>query len=692
MSGDDGARAREEAPGRRGESSPSYLAPNPPPVQDGCSPCPSLVPRLSSPAMERPARTSADGGARPCPWNHRAWLLVLLAVAAWQSWMTLTLFGPDHPLQRLLDDEPIVSGRHPLHLYHGYLGSLALSARGTPCCYDPNFQAGYPKTPVFDSGSRPAEWFLLLAGVQYRPAAYKIGLACCCVVVPFLLFLAARGAGLNRAPSCLATLLGLMVWWGVPARAALEGGDLDLLVGAAAAAAQAGMLLQFHRSPGARAWLALVVVSLLGWFTFPALFALLLPLGLIYYLSIGARHRILWHLSLLAGVAVAVAANLFWLVDWLNYWWIRAPLRIETDLLSHRTLRAVWEAPTWGGGADRALAIALLAVGTVGVVVWNFQRERASARLLGLGAAGLLVLSVVGMASEPLGSVGAVRLVIPALLFAVAPAVYALVWLLRSVAARSGAAWRAALVASAAGLACVVFAREPLAELARRCNGTMPLAIGLSPEREAVVAALTSHTTREARILWEDRPGQSATGRWTALLPVLTDRAFVGGLDANAGIVHEKELRFADQMLADRWLRDWSDAELEDFFRRYNVGWAVCWSPAAIERLRAWRGVEAIATLSDGGTGCLFAIHRAKSYVLRGDARWLHADSRRIALGDVTPDEKGEVWLSLHYQTGLRAAPGQVQVEQVPNPNDIPFVRLRLPGPVTRVVLTWENR
>src|SRR5262249_20173366 len=172
--------------------------------------------------MERYAPRSADGAARPGAWNHRAWFLVLLALTAWQGWMTLTLFGPDDPLKRLLDDQPIVSGRHPLHLYHGYLGSLALSARGTPCCYDPNFQAGYPKTPVFDSGCRPAEWFLLLAGVAYRPAAYKIGLAVCCLIVPGLLFLGARGAGLSRSAACLASGLSLFIWWGVPSRAALE--------------------------------------------------------------------------------------------------------------------------------------------------------------------------------------------------------------------------------------------------------------------------------------------------------------------------------------------------------------------------------------------------------------------------------------------------------------------------------------
>src|SRR6516225_1374198 len=112
------------------------------------------------------------------------WSLVLLGLLVWQGWMTLSLFGPDHAWERLLNDRPIVSGRHPLHLYHGYLGARSLAERGTLSCYDPAFQAGYPKTPVFDSGSRPAEMFLSLAGGAYRPAAYKLGLALCCLLVP----------------------------------------------------------------------------------------------------------------------------------------------------------------------------------------------------------------------------------------------------------------------------------------------------------------------------------------------------------------------------------------------------------------------------------------------------------------------------------------------------------------------------
>ena len=84
-----------------------------------------------------------------------------------QAWMTLGLFGPGHTTDRLLDDEPILSGRHPLHLYHGLLGARSFLSRGTLSCYDPAFQAGYPKTPVFDDGSRPAE----IAAGRWRAGA-----------------------------------------------------------------------------------------------------------------------------------------------------------------------------------------------------------------------------------------------------------------------------------------------------------------------------------------------------------------------------------------------------------------------------------------------------------------------------------------------------------------------------------------
>src|SRR5436853_581438 len=182
--------------------------------------------------MESPVQSqSVDTGALTSParqGDSRVWYLVGLGLVAWQGWMTLTLFGPDHPWERLLDDQPVISGRHALHLYHGMLGAQSLRERGRLSCYDPAFQAGYPKTPIFDSGSRPAELFLTVAEVvRLRPkshdfghgagatpnffpaaAAYKIGLAFCCCLAPLLLMLAGHGFGLSWGLSCAGAALG----------------------------------------------------------------------------------------------------------------------------------------------------------------------------------------------------------------------------------------------------------------------------------------------------------------------------------------------------------------------------------------------------------------------------------------------------------------------------------------------------
>src|SRR5947209_20308858 len=99
--------------------------------------------------------------------------LPLLSLLVWHGWMTLSLFGPASRWQHLFNNGPILSGRHALHLYHGFRVARAFHDRGVICSFDPAFQAGYPITPVFDEGARPAALFLTLAGAGFRPAAYK---------------------------------------------------------------------------------------------------------------------------------------------------------------------------------------------------------------------------------------------------------------------------------------------------------------------------------------------------------------------------------------------------------------------------------------------------------------------------------------------------------------------------------------
>jgi hypothetical protein len=618
------------------------------------------------------------------------WIVVLLGLLVWQGWMMLTLFGRENPWQRILDNQPIVSGRHPIHLYHGYLGAQALLEHGTLCCYDPGFYAGYPKTPVFDSGSRPAELFLTLAGGTYRPEAYKIGLAACCLAVPLLLFAAARGAGLGGGTASLAVALGLLIWWSDPCRDLLEAGDLDLLLACLGALAQMGLLVYFDRQPGLGSWAALLASGCLGWFGQPALMGALLPLVLIYYFSVGARHRLTWHLAIGSALIGGAGLNSIWLIDWLAYWWIRAPLQVETPLLPHRTLPLLWAAPYWGEHADRFLAGTVLAAAVAGIWLFNATHQRPAARLFGLGAAGFLTLAVAGLVSIPLARLGTPRLFIPALWFASVPAAHALTRGAARAGRLLGGAWPGAAVTAGMLAAMGFAAQDTVRAFAVRCMGSRPLAIGLTAEDQALVETITSHTTPEARILWEDCSVASTASHWSALLPILTDRAYLGGFDANACIEHAYSA-FVEQNLAGRPIASWRDEDLAEFCRHYNAGWAVCRSPAAVARFRAWLHAAPVATVAGSPPAYLYQLPPS-SFILKGRARLLDADSRHIALADVFP-EAGRVVLSMHYQAGLRVSPNRVQIEKEPDPYDpIPFIRLRMPGPgpVSRITLTWQ--
>jgi hypothetical protein len=643
-------------------------------------------------AMECQVTSRADGSAAPGFQSRFLGILGLLGLFAWQGWMVLNLFGLDAPWQRLLSEEPIISGRHPLHLYHGYLGAAAFRERGSLCCYDPAFQAGYPKTPVFDSGSRLAELFLSVGGAVYRPAAYKVGLALCCLSLPLFLVVAARGIGLKGGTTCLAAALGVLVCWGTPGRNALEAGDLDLLTAALAALAQFGLLVSFDRAPGLGSWVGILVMGAVGWLANPLLFATLFPFVLLYYLSVGPRHQFLgWHAALLAGLFGGLAVNAFWLVDWVRHWWIRSPLEISASLLPHRTIQTVWNAPLWGDSVDRSLAVALVGAAALGVLVFNQCKQRPAARLLGLGAGGLLSLAVLGIASEPIGRLGTAQLLVPALWFATIPAAHALVQSLYWARRRLGNWWRVALLATGFGALVGLTARDSLTRLACRSARPTPLAVGLGPERAALVDTLKAVTGTSARILWEDRAGSPTTPHWTSLLPVLTGRIFLGGLDPNSGIDHAFA-SLVEQNLAGRPIAQWSDQQLETFCRRYNVGWVVCWSPAARARFAAWKSAQATARVSDQGPGWVFLIRRPHSFTLKGRAQLIHADCSHITLADVKPED-GIVLLSFHYLAGLRASPSRVQVDREPDADDpISLIRLRVSGPVARVKLSWENR
>ena len=617
---------------------------------------------------------AAEVGFRRSP----GWAFVLAALVVAQGWFTLHLFGPGLPLDRLTDDEPILDGRHPLHSYHGLLGYRSWHSRHATTCYDPAFQAGYLKTPIFDAGSRPAELFYLLGGPS--AGSYKVGLAVCCLLAPLAFALAARGAGLGAGGACLAGVIGVTLWWSPPARALLEAGDLDLMRGGVCAPVYLAWLSRLGRSPGPFEWLVLAVSAAVGWYMHPLIMVGAVALSLLYHVWAFRGYRFAWHLGLLSANVVGLGANGFWLWDWAAHLWMYVPYGGADAPAS------VWPATTheWAAFLPHdPVDLVAVAVGSVGLIALG-RRDGVATGLLGAGALLYVGGGGAGRLWPVLAEVGAQKVLSVGVWCLAVPAAYGLTVIAGSIGSSSGFK-PLGLVWLALGLGGLTYALD----LPGRWN-VSPLETGLGSDRQEIVRSLRERSTPEGRILWEDRKEDVRGAGWTALLPELTERQYLGGLSADLAIDH-MHVRLADGLLVGRPIGDWSDEEVARFFKRYNVTRAVCRTPESIARFHRLPGASAVAEFK-GEAGVLFALDRRAGYVLTGRGQITQLDWRRVALSDAEPDANGVIVLSLHHHANWRVSPGYVTIEKDVDVTDpIPMLRLRLPAPTARITLTWKG-
>lgn len=622
--------------------------------------------------------------------RHRPrWLFAVGGLLLAQAGLALAVFSPERTLAAILDDRPILSGRHPLHLYHGTLGAESFRLNGSTTCYDPNFQAGYPKTPVFDGGCRPAELFLTLAGGGYQPSAYKAGLFGCLLLIPLAFVLAGRGVGLPAGAAVLSGVIGTLLGWSGPVRRLIEEGEFDFLMAGLGAIVFVAWLVHYSRWFGVDSWLVLASVSAAGWYAHPVVWVGLAPVLVGYYVVLAPRRELAWHLALLGVVAAGIAPNLWWLTDRARYWWLSQPSSLDQIPLPE--WQAVLGSPsdylTFAGYVPFGGALAI--VGAAGLVALWRSGCRCGAGLL-LVTSGIAVAMARVLAAWPRVPIDAPERLAPLVAgFLALPAAYGLWKLLQRGRCGGFASILAVLALLVAG-----WCDGPERPIARAASlRTEPLALGFSSEQDELIAALKEHTTPDARILWDETTDHRSGWNWTALLPTLTGRAYLGGLDHDAGMEYSFcEMR--DGKLNGRWLGNWTDAELAHYCWWYNVGWVVCRSPAAADRWGKLPMAKPIARLEEGSQPVvIFVLERPRSFVLKGTAKWEETGPNRITLTDVTPDASGEVWLSLHHPvTGLRAYPSYVAVTTAKDTSDpMSHVCLRPHGPVPRVTLVWEN-
>jgi hypothetical protein len=608
----------------------------------------------------------------------------LVVVVLGQYGISLQLFGPQ-PWFTLQNDQPILSGRHPLHLYHGSLGVGTFRDHWSTTCYDPAFQAGYPKTPVFDDGARPAELFMLFSGQNYSPSAYKIGLFALCCIVPLVFALAAWGLGQTPSGVALSAVGGCVVWWSPPVRSLLDAGNMDHLLAGLMALVFLGSLVRYAEHPGLHSWFLMTFAVALGWFAHPLLWIGLVPVGAVYYLAVAPNHGLSWHLGLVGVAFAGLAPNLWWLTDWLQFWWIRKPSFDELAQLPHwsRVLGETHEyseflGPGWLGWT-------LLSVGVLGLAHQLRRGQTLHALILGFATVLTILVVRLGDTWPALQMISAMK---------VAP--FAVALLVIPGAGMIGAWWdccpmgRVALAIIAGGTFLLGWFPTTVApKLAFLHLNHAPLHIGLNPSQREWLHALREQTTPDARILTEEVNPDISGWNWTALLPILTERAYLGGMESGGSVDHTF-CGLKSHTLNDRSFTDWTAQERCDFMSRYNVGWVWCRSASSTD----WWAMEPRAKIIHRSPteGVLFQIQREPKFVLSGTGVIERADRRKIIITDAVPNEQGELLLSFHYQPGMRVSPTVIKIESDKDLFDpVPLVKLRLPGPVSRIVLSWNN-
>jgi hypothetical protein len=327
----------------------------------------------------------------------------------------------------------------------------------------------------------------------------------------------------------------------------------------------------------------------------------------------------------------------------------------------------------------------LVLAGLVGCLLMTRLRRRTSAWLFAVTILAAAAVARLGQLWPAVHALGLDRAAPFAVGLAAVPAAFALsAWWDR---ARIG--WLATVAVS---LIPAVLAWAGDDECRKAHLSIDPLRIGLTTGQQELVEALATRTTTDARILIED-PDVSGPGwNWTALLPPLTGRAFLGGLDGGACV----DLTYGGMSrgrLNGRPVTELTDDDLAEVCRVYNLGWVVARTPAAIARWKTWGRVSEVVRFDDGGDVVLLAIDRPKSFVLSGSATLAQADRRQIVLTDLVASPDGDVLLSFHFQPEMRVAPPTVVLGEARDPKDpTGFIRLRVVSGrgAARVVIRWD--
>lgn len=588
------------------------------------------------------------------------------------------------PIAGLYDSRPILEQDWGLHFHHLTAITAFWQNDRMLWGYNPFFMAGYPSNTIQDLSIKLFE-LLSLPSLQFgfEPVrAFKLAVYLSAAVLPWTVYFTARnfffGASVAVPASVLAALLGTAYWWNSQPREMFFSGVVGFPPAVYLALFAVSLLYRMIKSESAPASLGLawiVTVSALPPLHFQSIAIAAPPALVLLAMNLGSlrRRSLAW---LGAGVALAFVVNLPWIlpllshraddvsaaiVEELRLFTSSDPATIVKDYLGPDVYWSSRVGP-WQNG----LRWLLLVFGAIGLKRLMDGKKKDVGVALAAGAAGLALFSYFGSFVSFLINWQPLRFRVGYELILVLAAAYFIAGH-ENDRASPARAWifRGALVATALAFAINLFETES--------NGDMLLRSEPPAEINAVVEWIRSETPPDGRILFEESGDETDffyKGVYlSSLLPAWTGRELIGG-PINLYNDRHHFAEFHSAMLFKREIDRFTNRELREYFRLYNIGAIVAFHPLSVARLRAVEGLVSVERRI--GDLHLMKVDQPLGWFLEGDGE-VAVSFNRIRASKVRGEE---IVLKYHWLPGLVSDPPATIAPEIIGDDPIPFIKI----------------
>jgi hypothetical protein len=621
-------------------------------------------------------------GGGPLEPRRRAVLAVLFG-----AHLVATLFF--FPPEDILNDRPVLTLDHSLHLYQAERAKEIFWSTGRLHTYDPYFMAGYPGGTIFDIDSKGVELWCALLRFLDTAVSYKLFVILGHLLLVFTVYAGCRRLRFHFEESIIAVLLLLAFWhWGRPYAGHFRfAGMFSYLIVCHLSLYLAGLMRSFlDEEPVKRFY----VLGPLACFIHPTA-AVLLPVPLVA-LFLAARRRVpagaerrAWYRRVAARHALwcllVLAVNAVWLVPLFRY----IDIKIASD--SFFQIRGFGALAGALAKPGNFMAPAVVALAAAGIGRLARGRRLADAAAPAAGGAFLLLLSAFGVYIPVFDQMEPGRFLVPALIFLVPLAGAGAATVIEELgkAARSA---RTASAVRAAALTVLLVASPALSLVSSRAFYRHTISTTLTPAARNLVEELSRRIDRSGRLMIEDGPAWAYGETFLpALLPHYTRVEQIGGPYPFTFIKHSfATFKTCEAFGKPLWETD--AGPLREYLDLYNVRWILTATPACAERIEAlgfsngWRsGAFSLWEIAPPA-GASFASEPG----VEVRASYGRIDVT-IAPGDTPPPIR--VLLKYHWDRGLRVAP-PARISPVMRLDDpVPFILLE-PGGESEIRIYFE--